>query len=352
MNLKKALRHPLMSKVDFRTVPLKNIVDNLNNMYGGMSYSMAHPDQEVLAFYLHNHAVSVVRHRLSPIEPLGKYSDVIDSYFSMTQERAERLWYYMLLIVSREARHVKKVSSFTSVFKDAADPVIYSYINNIPSNSDSAAKKLRDAPPKGVTIGAYLEHLSKLFHTCNWAGGYGGSKWGCIVDCALSYAKGEYSTEMFLDTAFTLCHNNGPIFNKGMLYDHYSGKFINLLDIQRGGQIPQFFSDVESQIVSPNKSNRDLYDTLLKTLGSEFSGHVDWYMVDKWGVHQGNYEDHKKKQHYKYGLPEWYKEEHASELAALEFKKKNASLIEKKTASGMVYKVLDSELIMLERSEL
>lgn len=351
MVLSKLLRSPVVSKVDFSGEPCKTIAGRLDARYSLLSNNLANPDQDMMMFYLQNHAVSLVRKRVSPLESLGDYEWIVRDYLSHTAMRVERLWYYMLLIVSREARHVKKTSSFTDAFKNSADPAVYEYVKSIPSGSESAAERFRKKPPN-VSIGRYLSDLSTLFHTCNWAGGYGGEAWGLIVDCALAYSKGEYSAEMFIDTAYTLCHNNGPIFNKGMLYDHYSNNFQKLLDVQRGGQMPQYFSETPVPFTAPNSVNRDWYLKAEKTLGDEFAGHVDWYLVDKWGVKSGSYESLKSNQTKKYGTPAWMVEEEKKKIEEIAKKDKPKAMLMKKKLEGKVFEVLSDSFVILERSEL
>jgi hypothetical protein len=102
---------------------------------------------------------------------------------------------------------------------------------------------------------------------------------------------GEFTPEMFGDTAFTLAHNNGPMFNKGMLYSNYSSEFKKILDVQRSGQIPQYLS--EKVFIG------DVVPTYMAeavvVFPAELTGTVDWYKVEALGA-LGNYALLKKKQ--------------------------------------------------------
>lgn len=45
-------------------------------------------------------------------------------------------------------------------------------------------------------------------------GGYGGKKWGAVAECTKDRMSGRITPAQWLDRVFTLCHNNGSIFNK------------------------------------------------------------------------------------------------------------------------------------------
>ena len=73
MILSKMLRSPVVSKVDFSGERCKTIAGRLDARYSLLSNNLASPDQDMMMFYLQNHAVSLVRKRVSPLESLGDY---------------------------------------------------------------------------------------------------------------------------------------------------------------------------------------------------------------------------------------------------------------------------------------
>jgi hypothetical protein len=91
-----------------------------------------------------------------------------------------------------------------------------------------------------------------------------------------------------LDTGFALCHNNGPIFNKGLVYTGYSGEIRTMLDVQRAGQIPQLVNDaVNKWVYLPNVPVSHLFKThekMISLLGGPFQEHVDWLKVQQAGA--------------------------------------------------------------------
>ena len=61
---------------------------------------------------------------------------------------------------------------------------------------------------------------------------------------------GTTSMEMLVDTGYTLAHNGGPIFNKGMMYTHYDSHFLTILDLQRAGQMLDLLTGTNLHVLS------------------------------------------------------------------------------------------------------
>lgn len=291
LTLNQVLKRPLSVKRDFSSAPLSEVIKCLKADTGGSGDLTDHvsPDEEAILFYLRNHAMALVQKRVGRYGRMPEgLEKVADEYYRHASNQVRRLYYYCILIITRESRHVHHNGTWVNLSSEI-DPKIYSFVNGLSgSGSDSAASKVKTSPPQ-VTIGQYVEGLSKVFHKGSFSGGYGGHKWGAIADCLLSYVTGTYSPEMFIDTAFTLCHNNGPIFNKGMLYENYSSSFTRILDIQRAGMIPNWLWGLDhggsGLSYNPTSTVKGVYKEYQSILGGEFAGHVDWVQVQKHGVH-------------------------------------------------------------------
>jgi len=145
------------------------------------------------------------------------------------------------------------------------------------------------------TLEKYVGGIGFCFRKGNYSSGYGGDPWGDISDCALRFIQGHSTMEMMIDTAYTLAHNNGPIFNKDIIYDGYTGNFVKLLDIQRAGQIPEFLLDASSYGISKPHYLVDLARTVRDNSTEEFRGFVDWFKVEAAGS-INKYPDLKKHQ--------------------------------------------------------
>jgi hypothetical protein len=140
--------------------------------------------------------------------------------------------------------------------------------------------KVYNSLPASLPIGTYVDAISYTFHNGSFSGGYGGKKWGIVTDCLANFVHGIYSAEMMLDVGFTLAHNGGPIFNKGMCYTMYDGsQLIKILDVQNVGMTPQLVSNPSGSGVGIPPHIQGIHESAVKILGDEMTGSVDWNLV-------------------------------------------------------------------------
>lgn len=240
----------------------------------------AYPDDEALSFYLANHIWSQVLAKFDDYEVLpDDWQKLVGMYFKVMTEQALRLTYYTLLIITREARHCKPGSH--SNFKDKVGPKFMSFLNHIAgTGSDGAVLRFFDDSPDMPLID-YVSAIERVFFNGSFSGGYGGKPWGHIAANLGRLVRGETSYEMMVDTAYTLAHNNGPMFNKGMFYNHYSGEFLRHLDVQRSGQMPQYVEQYTPHILP---EMRALAEKLGVGIAAEEVKYVDWYKVEALGA--------------------------------------------------------------------
>jgi hypothetical protein len=244
---------------------------------------MTFPNDEAVTFYTLNHCASVVRKTFTENEPLPQWAEHIMSvYTDVTMAQGERMLHYILSITTREMRHLKTSSAgMWSEVKKIGGQEAVDFLKNISSNGDEsvAVKKYMEQPPN-LTIGQYTKALAYAFHHGTWNGSYGGHPWGNVTDAVVSMLTGATSMEMLVDTGYTLAHNGGPIFNKGMMYKGYDGHFMTILDVQRSGQLPDLMLD--TQTLGIQKTPQALVAVgLIKThMPQEIKGYVDWKLVD------------------------------------------------------------------------
>lgn len=297
---------PLTRMIDFSHVMLPEVMGEFKDT---LTPERTYPEADALWFYMMNHAVSMVREKRDMLAPLGEYDWVLQEYHKQMSERAVRAFRYLILICAREARHVHgSMSDKLSMVPELGD-VVKAHFKSNASSEDTASTHLQSKPP-ACTVGEYVIALKTIFYKGQWGGGYGGKAWGKVTDCLVEYVFGRYSAEMMLDTIWTLCHNNGPIFNKGMLYHMYKSLAINMiLDVQRSGQIPQAIWEAQAggqtsllkTWITPELFN------MLKRLNVALPGlvpmekpYVDWFLVESLGgVH--NWKDQQQVQTQKYG---------------------------------------------------
>lgn len=306
---------PGTQKRDMSDALLPDVVANLNKFMGddklGNCISgsglpekpCGNPEVDALVFYMLNHAVSVIRQRVHPLEPLGDLLPIVELFHKHLAFRSARMFFYMLLICTRESRHAKNSVGgqfLNSLGKKYGAPIQGFHASIIGSGSSGAADKLRKHPPD-CRLGPYANFLVEVFYHGNFSSSYGGPAWGAVADVLRDFSVGNITAEMMMDTAFTLCHNNGPIFNKGMLFETYSDEIYKILDVQRSGQIPQMVGNCETKHHA-NPLVRGLWVACSELLGEEFSGYVDWYKVEELGSMK-SYPAQKQAQLSKYGPP-------------------------------------------------
>ena len=315
-------------------VLVSQIVAPLNKYLGGSkgehlplqppSNPVSHPELDALRFYLANHAVSLVRQQFEPYEPLGDKLEVLEAYHHTLANLAPRMFYYLLLICTRESRHVRDAENSPKIKKlrDQYGDVILDFHSSLRGESSmSAARKLQHYPPH-APIDQYARFLRDVFYSGKFSKGYGGPAWGRVADVLCDYVTGHISAEMMLDNAFTLCHNNGPIFNKGMLFNNYTSEIYRILDVQRSGQIPQLI-DSGGAVWIANPDLSALWSMCKRHFGSKVEGYVDWFKVEELGALQ-SYGKEKEAQVEKYGPPPNHKESAATLIAKKELEKAKA----------------------------
>jgi hypothetical protein len=276
---------PMFIKRVLSDVPASEVAKSLKVFMSSAHEVM--PEREALAFYMLNHAVAEVRARVDMNAPLGKYLPILERYNKLAYA-STRMFYYILIICVRETRHLHNAETWKQNIVPLYGQAAANWVASIPDDASSAMKIFYGNPP-AATVGQCVDAMHYAFKKGKWSGGFGGKAWADVNDAICKFTHGEFSAEMMMDIAFTLCHNGGPIFNKGMLYTHYNNaELLKILDVQRAGQIPQL---IVSGQVSPHYLDHELisdYKMCVDILGDCFTGPVDWKQVMALGA-KGNY---------------------------------------------------------------
>ncbi len=198
------------------------------------------PDICALRFYYLNHMVALVGQCHGPNEDLGKYLPLVERYYSSQTLAAARMAYYLMCITTREARHWKAHSAVKLAGEQCSISINFLASKGGKGESGFLQQLKNNAP--STLLGRYTKAVAAVFYDGSWGHNpsFGGPKWGNVTDTLVGYLHGDFSAETMMDTAFTLAHNGGPIFNKGMVYDHYTNEFLAILDRQAAGKIPGF----------------------------------------------------------------------------------------------------------------
>lgn len=236
------------------------------------------PERDAITFYALNHLSAIIRRNFTTHEELPMWAqNVMERYQLELRTQGQRMLNYMALITTREARHCHNNKSYVGPHLEKFGQEVVDFKKILAgSGSEGAVVKFLETPPQ-TTMGNFFNSLVFTFYKGGFGGQFGGKPWGMIADTLASFIDGKTSLEMMLDTAYTLAHNNGPMFNKGMMYQHYTNDIYKVLDVQRAGQIPELVLDktlnhLSSGVYDIVAQVRDVYP-------NEFGSEVDWNKV-------------------------------------------------------------------------
>lgn len=260
------------------------------------------PDSAAARFYALNQLISTLFQKFTPNERMPEWAQSIacDYEVELVRQHRHMVW-YTFLVICREFRHLKNPAT---VFKSAKfSQGVKDLLPMIKDSQDNyALNQWLKAVPKEDLAG-FCRCLAQAFGTGSWGGGYGGKPWGLIAKTLADYFAGEISAEVFIDTAYTLAHNNGPMFNKGMLYSMYTSKFLTLLDVQRAGMVCEGLASGQVQGWFTVK-DADVLVKHIQNINQAFDGtvgeYINWYQVEALGA-VGTYAAYKAEQDKKYG---------------------------------------------------
>lgn len=285
----------------------KQLAELLRSVHKGADPRI--PDAEAVRFYALNQLMSVVQSKFTPNEKLPEWaSKVVEAYYKELADQHKRLVWYTFIVITREFRHLHNAATLLSKADYPAElKAFHGKVSD--STSESNLNAWLAAMPV-LPMDVYCEAITKQFKSPGaYSGGYGGVPWSEIAQALWRYVKGETSAETFVDTAYTLAHNNGPMFNKGMMYGMYTGSFKVLLDVQRAGHICEGIIEgrVKQMIAVPGMPElEDLIRTVKREVGG-IGDHIDWYRVQEFAPDKASYPNkyaaEKAAQDKKYGKP-------------------------------------------------
>lgn len=289
---------PQVHRVDLSEIPLRNFAKS--TLIYRLSCGEVSPDAEAIQFYALNHLQSIARKNFTPNENLAPWAAEVCARYSHTlTSQGQRILHYLFCICTREARHAKTPTqaNWDKLEKEFGVTMVNFLRDRIFVGSETTAVNAYMETPPDVTAGTYIKALSWVFHNLKWSSGlYGGAAWGAITDACVAFITGKTSMEALVDTGYTLAHNNGPMFNKGMMYYTYTSQFLTILDIQRSGQIPELVLDTtQKYYIDIPKDIKGLVEQVRAEYPSEFRGYVDWVKVEELGA-VGKYSNYKQAQ--------------------------------------------------------
>lgn len=279
--LKYYQQRPLRAHMDLTDASLVHVMgeyDNAKKMLQDYEGEVkASPEKEALWFYLQIHTMMLIGKAVDEDEPLGDYKHFVDTYHTDINRKMIRMFYYILLICTRESRHMESGPGRDKLWKKYPD-IHHFHSNHIQDKSHDVAVNAIMSNAPDITLGEYTQFLVDAFQFPSYDSGFGGKKWKQVAEPLRDFVHGTISAEMFMDTAFTLAHNGGPIFNKGMLFSGFQSQRLNkILDIQRSGQIPQVI--MHSSNMSHVIPEMVEYVRAFGKLNNDVLGKMDWTRV-------------------------------------------------------------------------
>ena len=287
-------------------IPMKEFVSRIPE--DGIWYA----DTVAAVFYLGNHAVAELKNRYPENLPLGEERGLLEAYNSMLSVVALRIAQYLLVIGNRESRHTHQDSNLTDLHYEHGHPMhLVSYTQEIHGEDyTDVLTKLREEPPES-TLGEYVDYLHAVFTYGRFSNSYGGGMWAKVMSPLRELVRGNITAEVMVDTAWTLAHNTGPIFNKNTLFSMDASKLQKVLDVQRAGQIPQYISEYSDSLNDHTGHLDWLVECTERALpGLSGFGLVNWEKVSELGADE-YYGSEASAQKQKYGFSSY------SELEAL-----------------------------------
>lgn len=276
-------QRPLQTNIDLSEASLQHVMQQYTHLRTDLSANdgsiEAKPETDALWFYVQQHAMGLAERKLDRDEPMGEYQTYVEQYHRTGQRKTMRMFYYLLLICTRESRHANSGAGKTNLYNKYPNIVDFHKHHVQDSSASSAIQALIDNAPD-ITLGEYTRFLVDAFVLPGYSGGYGGKAWAQIARPLRDFVLGKISAEILMDTAFTLEHNNGQIFNKGMLYHNGNSSVLHkILDVQRSGQIPQLIAQGTTGLGNYVPAELRQYVTKFTRIDAGFGGTVDWHEV-------------------------------------------------------------------------
>lgn len=236
-----------------------------------------HPDSEAIRFYALNQMMARLTLVFTPHEPLPVWAQVIAAEYEqeLVKQHQSMVW-YTFLVITREFRHLKNPGTLLN----AKNPKFTAFHSQIMDSHNEVTLNTWLPLVPEESLEKYCRLLQNAFNVGTFGNQFGGKPWGKIAEALGDYFGGESSAEIFIDTAYTLAHNNGPMFNKDMLYSHYSASFLNLLDVQAAGMICEaIWEGMQMTNITVGLSSlRSMISDIQANIGG-IGTYVDWHAV-------------------------------------------------------------------------
>ena len=163
---------PQIHRVNLSKIPAKFFADSTRQYKAAYSKGVPVPDEDAVKFYCYNHLLSILSQNYTLNETLPEFAQQFGgAYLQNLSDQGRRMLHYLLLICTREARHLKSgsTSPFWQLCVQKHGPVFADYLRALMTmNEDIAVSHFMNTPPD-MSIGEYMsgiarseEHTSEL----------------------------------------------------------------------------------------------------------------------------------------------------------------------------------------------
>lgn len=258
---------------DMSNVPMANF---LAAMEATSIKGQENIEEAAISFYLSNHGFHLIEAANAPTEDLGaEHALLAKDHVALTSKMGMRMLFYILTIAAEEAAlENERKPNFFDFVETATSPDAGKWLKSVMDR--------RGGPMLGnkkscgsATLGQCVKALELCFRFGRWSYGCGSLPWAIVTETAGEVIRGTNSLELMVDKAFTLCHNNGAIFNKGHQFTRYVGQFYAILDIQASGQIPNAIAAGINSAGFGSPVVKAIHEKYAKAFPAEFNAKYD-----------------------------------------------------------------------------
>jgi hypothetical protein len=278
---------PFVSNVSLASVEIPKLLERYQKyriQLQANGSQLVRPEVDALSFYARNSVIGRIMTQYGSMDDLPpEVEELIDQYHSDCHDYFYRIFYYLFFITIRESRHVRKNKPGWKEIIEKYPALTQWHGQSSFDDSAEVHNNLQSFPPP-ANLGEFMDFILMIYAKGTFESSYGGKAWWNVTKPLRDFVHGDISAEMLLDTSFTLAHNGGPIFNKGMLYNSYSNsELVMILDVQRAGLIPSLIELPESPSKMITLSHRQ-YVEKAKKVFPDLCPELSWKKVKEMGA--------------------------------------------------------------------
>lgn len=274
-SLKIFMESPLLSHQSFDETPTHMVMKHIIDKYKKEKQLNLNIAQEALRFYFMDHCFHLVKNENKTIAQLSpEMSELVNLYLNELSKTSQRIFTYIICASLYEAgRMPAQTDKFWEFIETQYGSKIHDVLYNVKVSGWGNIKE-KEILKLNEPIQTFLSAIMSCFSSGKWWFGAGGKAWSDITRCARDVTEGHHSLQEMTDLAFSLCHDRGCMFDRGIIYSvygnntsHHNVTIYHVLDIQASGQIPQWINKNRHCV---EKDTLNIFDKFYKFFKEEF----------------------------------------------------------------------------------